>query len=788
MPHPAINLEHLPPAGSILLGREQQLNQITATLKEQSCNLLTILGEDGLGKTSLINHWLHENESVLSGQFRVYGWSFYNQGSVANKTVPSDFFVEDALRWLNAPNPSRGSAWDRGRRLGQLVKQQPTLLVLDGVELLQFARGSQAGHINDPTMQTLLAELAVDNPGLTVLTTRLPLTNLWNLPADSHRTVTLEPFSPDTGAAFLQAQGIDADNHSLREVSRAFEGHPLALSLLAAFLRDALAGDLSRVDEIPPVPDDSRRGGQARRVLQAYADWFGDSPELNILHLVGLFTRPAELEILEELREPPGIPQLTDHFFRQTEDRMFGFFPKKRDIALDEEIWDEAVANLRRAGLLLPPKTPPPADGEPETGYLDAHPVVRRFFARQLGTEYPKAWQAGQQRLYEHLAEAVETYPDTLMEMRPLYHALAHACRGGLAEEALEKIYWERISRKEVFYSSKQLGAFGADLAGLANAFSKPWHTPVQSLPKFTWAALLNWTGTALRALGRLDEARQPLETALTTYRSKKDWKQVSVAAANLSMLGLLLGDIEMALQTSEESVRRAKKARDENQRMLALSARAEALLKAGDREAAAEVFAELEQKQRMWQADYRYLYSRRGYHYCDLLLSREEFAEVIERAGQTIEVARAQGWPMYEALDHLSLGRARLALTELKAAGEHFVKAVEILQQEGAREFLPPALLGRAAWHRAQGEWPAAQADIEAALEIIVPDGMKLFEADAYLSRAWLALAQAERPTAEKYLGRATAIISETGYHRRDDEAVQLTDRLSTAADQPQN
>ncbi len=785
MPHPTINIDYLPRTSPHLLDRDDELIQITTAWNDPHCALLTILGDDGMGKTSLINHWLHEKYSTLP---RVYGWSFYNQGAVANKTIATDFFIEDALRWFDDPNPSLGSPWDRGRRLGQLIKQSPTLLVLDGIELIQFTRGPQAGHINDPAMQTLLNELAADSPGLTVLTTRLPITNLWNLPADHHHTITLEPFSAETGAAFLQTQGIQADSHSLHEASRTFEGHPLALTLLATFVRDALNGDLNRLHEIPPLPDDNLRGGQARRVMQAYADWFGDSPELNILHILGLFTRPAQAEILTELREPPGIPHLTHHFFRQTEDRFLGLFPQKRDIALDEDVWEDAVARLHQAHLLLPAVTAPGEDGAPEEIFLDAHPLTRHFFARQLGTQHPKAWQAGQKRLYKHLAESVELYPDTLMDMRALYDALAHACRAGLAEEALESIYWERISRKEIFYSSKELGAFGADLAVLANAFSKPWHTPVQSLQKFTWAALLNWTGTALRALGRLEEARQPLETALTTYRSKKDWKQVSVAAANLSMLGLLLGDVPMALQTSEESVRRAKKARDESQRMLALSARAEALLQAGESEAAAEVFEELEQKQRMWQADYRYLYSRRGYHYCDLLLSQDEFTAVIERAEQTIEIARAQEWPMYEALDHLSLGRARLGLSELDAAGEHLTHAVEILQQEGAREFLPPALLARAAWYRRQQQWAAAQTDIEAALAIVLPDGMKLFETDACLSQAWLALAQGSKAEAKKHLNRAQLIITETGYHRRDGEAAQLTGQLSTAADQPQS
>jgi tetratricopeptide (TPR) repeat protein len=788
MTEATLNIAQLPQTPAGLFGRDPHLAQLQSAWDSPHTNLLTVLGDDGLGKSTLVNTWLqHHFLPNRPAHSRVFGWSFFNYGSVANQTVAADFFIDAALRWFGDTDPTQGSPWERGRRLAGLIAQQPTLLILDGLELLQMSRGPQAGHLHDPAMQALLTTLAAANPGLAVLTTRLPVTNI------EAPTLTLEPLPAEAGAALLQAGGLQADEAHLQQISRNFDGHPLALWLLAGFGRAALAGDLTRLAEIPPLPDDDHRGGQARRVMQAWVNWLGPGPELNVLAMLGLFTRPADIDLLEILRETPPIPHLTNHFFDIKQEKVLGLFAKSSATPLNDNVWDEAVAALQRGHLLLP--TAKIAISPVETAeYLDAHPLVRRFFARDLGSNFPKAWQGGHLRLYKHLKTSTEKYPDTLVAAAPLYDALAHACRAGMAEEALEDIFWQRLSRKELFYSTKTLGAFGADLAALANAFSQPWSRPVQSLPKFTWAALLNWTGTALRALGRLDEARQPLETALKTYIAKKDWKQVSIAAVNLSQLNLVVGDVAAALTAAEEGVKRAKRRKDETQRLVALAGLAEAQLQAGQLEAAAQTFAQVEEKQRLIQ-HHPFLYARRGYFYCDLLLSAGEFEAVLARASQTIEIAQNQGWPLYVALDHLSLGRAYTTQAaanpaeparervDMQPAGQHLTEAITGLRQEGAQEFMPPALLARAEWHWQQGHWTKAQTDIDDAMDIARRNGMKPFECEALLGQVRLWLAQGQPgPAAQQYLQQARAIVDSTGCRRREPEIAALTALIAGA------
>jgi hypothetical protein len=73
------------------------------------------------------------------GAEKVFGWSFYSQGT--DRLSSSDEFIDAALRWFGDVDPKVGSPWDKGERLAALIKKQRTLLVLDGVEPLQWGPG-----------------------------------------------------------------------------------------------------------------------------------------------------------------------------------------------------------------------------------------------------------------------------------------------------------------------------------------------------------------------------------------------------------------------------------------------------------------------------------------------------------------------------------------------------------------------------------------------------------------------------------------------------------------------
>ena len=75
---------------------------------------------------------------------RVYGWSFYSQGT--DRLASSDEFVDAALRRFGDTEPAPASPWDKGERLAALVRRERALLILDGVEPLQWGPGVRAGQ------------------------------------------------------------------------------------------------------------------------------------------------------------------------------------------------------------------------------------------------------------------------------------------------------------------------------------------------------------------------------------------------------------------------------------------------------------------------------------------------------------------------------------------------------------------------------------------------------------------------------------------------------------------
>jgi hypothetical protein len=116
------------------------------------------------------------------------------------------------------------------------------------------------------------------------------------------------------------------------------------------------------------------------------------------------------------------------------------------------------------------------AGGDDYTGSLlavpiDAHPLIREYFAAQLKRDQPEAFRAAHSRLFDYLCKNTPHRPDGIDGLAPLYEAVTHGCLAGRQQEACEKVYRDRILRgtgSDGFYSTRKLGAIGADLAAVA--------------------------------------------------------------------------------------------------------------------------------------------------------------------------------------------------------------------------------------------------------------------------------------------------------------------------------
>jgi Protein kinase domain/NACHT domain len=307
-----ISVARLPVTGSDGFGREEDIAFLDRAWANPRVNVVTIVAWAGVGKSTLVNHWLRgmAAENYRSAEL-IFGWSFYRQGTTG-KTSSADEFIDAALSWFGDPDPRVGTAWEKGERLAKLVAHRRTLLVLDGLEPLQNPPGPQEGRLREPSLQALLRELAAYNTGLCVITTRTAVADI----ADHERTSALrrglEQLSSDAGAKLLRALGVKGREAELRSASEDFGGHCLALTLLGSYLTDAYNGDIRRSGEVSArLAHDLRQGAHARKVMESYQSWLGEGPELAILRMLGLFDRPADERAFGALLKSPAIPGLT---------------------------------------------------------------------------------------------------------------------------------------------------------------------------------------------------------------------------------------------------------------------------------------------------------------------------------------------------------------------------------------------------------------------------------------------------------------------------------------------
>jgi len=188
---------------------------------------------------------------------------------------------------------------------------------------------------------------------------------------------------------------------------------------------------------------------------------------------------------------------------------------------------------------------------------------------------------------------------------------------------------------------------------------------------------------------------------------------------------------------------------------------------------------------QRHQQPEYPFLYSLRGFQYCDLLLGQGQIQEVKERAARMLEEAKQQGILLDIALENLSLGRAWLLKAQqagtgdITQAAEFLQRAVDGLRQAGQMDFLPHGLLARTALNRVNGDYERAERDLAETFRIATRGGMGLHLADYHLESARLHLAQGNQDRACEHLATAREMIDRMGYHRRDKEAAEIAEQL---------
>jgi predicted ATPase/class 3 adenylate cyclase len=286
-------LTNLPTQPTALVGREEELAEVTTILLRDDVRLLTLTGPGGTGKTRLALQLAAEVlEAFPAGVFFV---------GLAPVTEPA--LVLPAVMQTLGLREHQGQT--PGETLRDYVQDRHLLLLLDNLErLLPVA----------PELSALLAETR----GLKLLVTsravlRLAAEHVFEVPP-LHEQDALTLFAARARAARPDFE-LNGSRDTVAEICRRLDRLPLAIELAAARIR-ALPPEqiLERVDHrLKLLIGGARDLPERQQTLRATVGWSHDllsAEEQALFRRLGLFAGGFSLESAEALAHPDGEPSL----------------------------------------------------------------------------------------------------------------------------------------------------------------------------------------------------------------------------------------------------------------------------------------------------------------------------------------------------------------------------------------------------------------------------------------------------------------------------------------------
>lgn len=799
----------LPITARKLFGRRRDIQTFRRGWESEQIRVLSVVAYGGTGKSALVNAWLNDmQDRDYGGAGKVLAWSFYSQGTKEN-LVSADLFVSTALERLGDEGPPSLNLWARGLRLAELIKRHRFLLVLDGLEPLQYPMTASlvGGRLTDDSIRALLEELAKpDWDGLCLITTRVPLTDLARFQV--HRDgsggqgtvdrLDLENLSEDDGADLLEHLiGTEADYRELRAAVREVDCHALAITLLGNYLRDVHSGDLTGRRNLDRLTVEVREGGHARRIMATYAAWLeqhGGFDELTILHLIGLFDRPADPDAMRALLADPQMRTFT------------------RGLKLGGDAWNDAVNALREMGLLNRafPDLP---------GTLDAHPLVREHFRDELRKDHPDWWLQGNRTLFGFYQTKAPPLPANSKDMNWLYAAVTHGCAAKLHQEVFDEVLLKRVWRdRRTNFSTRRLGMTGSDLVALSNYFYPQQWTKLRtpSLSPRARVLVLTNAGVRLRQLGRVVDARDSFGAVVREIDPQEaqaeELEDASYAAAQYCELLVIAGKLtsgadesEGALYNGQRAVEYANRGDDAYFSMHARSSLAEVYFMLNDLERANALFDQAMAIERERRPRPPFLYSQSLFRYgyflietgrAEMILTGESQDPFWGKNGEDSSL-------LSEAIRLTILGAAHRAMIEAGPQDSAFLQrgerilgdAISAYQTAGYTDYTVRGLLERAHFYRVLGQnryVTAALADLARAAVEAKRGQMDLLYADVLLQQVacyldeWAVMTTPERASSRDKitdsLNQAADLVTDIGYGRRQAMLASLQEAAAKA------
>lgn len=716
-----ISISSLPITGLELFGREDDIAALDRAWESRETNCIEIIAFGGVGKSSLVTSWLsHLAKLDYAGARRVYCWSFYWQGAGSENISSGDLFIEQALEWFGDAQPEKGTPWSKANRLANLVRESKTLLVLDGLEPLQYPPGPKQGEIATPALSMFLKELAANNNGLCVITSRIPVAEFTSFDDGRIQSQHLDRLSIADGIGLLDSLGVSGDGKDMQSAVEAYSGHPLCLSLLAGYLSVVHDGDVSKYRLLDSLTTIEKFNSHAGSIVRAYISWFDSTRESALLNLLGLFDRCIAVDDLRALVESEHVAGLTADLEKLT-----------------DADWRYAIQKLEDANLIFKFE-------RSDQLVIDCHPLVRDFLNERLRKDNIEAWTKGNEIIFNYLQADAVPDPTSMLELEPLFRAVIHGTRAGLFEESFQ-LYFDRIKKRQ--FSLFTEGSHHADQSCIRAFFRKPWTEPVEELSESASFYLFACAAANLAYLGHIEEAIAPSTKSIQWFQKHEQWVQSAVTSGPLISMLIAAGRLDEARKEWEgvqESVENAN-----NEVLTAVSNSIGAYLSflEGNSVEAERLFRQSEAILTKDEVDCEIVCPTISAYFCKYLLETEQADRALERALMTLEWRKANTWQVsvdttsLYASDLIVLGMIYLNLDDLDKASHFLNKQVELLKSANEWLYLPSGLVARARLHIANGEYTLARQDLEEALIIARNTGAKFSEWETEIALSELAV-----------------------------------------------
>ncbi len=540
-PAPPILFLHPATNDALYSCRERDLAWLDACAKNPAVRIATVTGVGGLGKTSLVGHWISVHEGWRHRAFRgVFFYSFYSDRE------PESFFAAFlafvcAREKIAAP----GKDIPLHHAAAAVAQRWCYLLVLDGLEVLQHDEDERHfGWINHGALNEFVARAGEAGPSLLVLTSRFPFPQLTAAFPDAAQKHSLPLFDAEEGADLLARCGLPGERSQLKKFSTLFGGHPLALRLFAGACvmepwssPDEVSRHLISASGSANLPDPNEPGidkeeSARRRQREQFYHLLGwlekklSKPKRALLKLVALFREPT-----------PGATLLA---------LARGLDSMRADFAALDDAGLLSLLDALVGDHLLQREAQPASD----TARWAAHPIVREVFRTAA---FADCEGIAQQFAGIVAGKGGGGEPRSVAELQPILEAIEVLLDAG-DFEAADRLYSWRLADGFVFQY------IPAPQEGLrcARAFLEPPERRAalqRALGRQRLAFFYNALALRLSSLGEMNGVEQWYSHHNRIKHSIREWGNLSIGFQHSAEAQILCGQLGKAVATATEAL-----------------------------------------------------------------------------------------------------------------------------------------------------------------------------------------------------------------------------------------